>query len=59
MNKKLALRLIKLLSAIESYAFAMEKFMPDYLHDELVTLSDDLENIVLDNDPKAPHEHDF
>lgn len=55
MNKKLALRLIKLLSAIESYAFAMEKFMPDYLHDELVTLLDDLESIVLDK----PIENDF
>ena len=59
MNKKLALRLIKLLSAIESYAFAMEKFMPDYLHDELVTLISDLEDIVLDNGPTAPLEHDF
>lgn len=67
MNKKLALRLIKLLSAIESYAFAMEKFMPDYLHDELVTLMDDLESIVLDKPLTArkyneveytnPHKH--
>jgi hypothetical protein len=55
MNKKLALRLIKLLSALESYAFAIEKFMPDYLHDELITIIDDLESIVLDK----PIETDF
>lgn len=60
MNKKLALRLLKLLSAIESYAFTMKKFMPDYLHDELVTLINDLEDIVLDKPiEKNPHEHDF
>jgi hypothetical protein len=50
MNKKLTLRLLKLLSALEAYSFSVsEKFMPDYLHDELVTLLDDLESIVLDN----------
>ena len=50
MNKEQALRTIKLLSALEAYAFMIEKFMPDYLHDELVTLLDDLESIVLEND---------
>ena len=56
MNKKLTLRLLKLLSALEAYSFSVsEKFMPDYLHDELVTLMDDLESIVLDK----PIENDF
>jgi hypothetical protein len=61
MNKKLALRLLKLLTAFESYSFSIsEKFMPDYLHDELVTLMDDLESIVLDKPiEKNPHKHDF
>ena len=48
MNKEQALRTIKLLSALEAYAFMIEKFMPDYLHDELITIVSDLESIVLD-----------
>ena len=55
MNKELALRIIKLLSALEAYAFMIEKFMPDCLHDELITLVSDLESIVLDK----PIETDF
>jgi hypothetical protein len=55
MNKEQALRTIKLLSALESYAFMIEKFMPDYLHDELITIMGELESIVLDK----PIETDF
>lgn len=55
MNKEQALRTIKLLSALEAYAFMIEKFMPDYLHDELITIVGDLESIVLDK----PIENDF
>jgi hypothetical protein len=55
MNKEQALRTIKLLSALEAYAFMIEKFMPDYLHDELITIVSDLESIVLDK----PIETDF
>ena len=55
MNKEQALRTIKLLSALEAYAFMIEKFMPDYLHDELITIVSDLESIVLDK----PIENDF
>ena len=55
MNKELVIRTIKLLSALEAYAFMIEKFMPDYLHDELITIVGDLESIVLDK----PIENDF
>jgi hypothetical protein len=55
MNKELALRILKLLSSLETYAFMIEKFMPDYLHDELITIMGDLESIVLDK----PIETDF
>jgi len=55
MNKEQALRTIKLLSALEAYAFMIEKFMPDYLHDELIAIVSDLESIVLDK----PIENDF
>ena len=55
MNKEQALRTIKLLSALEAYAFMIEKFMPDYLHDELITIVGGLESIVLDK----PIETDF
>ena len=48
MNKELALRLLKLLSALESYAFTIEKFMPDYLHHDLMECVSLLESIVLD-----------
>lgn len=48
MNKELALKILKLLSALESYAFTIEKFMPDYLHDDLLTIVYELEIIVLD-----------
>lgn len=58
MNKELALRLLKLLSALESYAFTIEKFMPDYLHDELMSLVHELESIVLDK-PTSIDKDDF
>ena len=58
MNKELALKILKLLSALESYAFTIEKFMPDYLHDDLLTIVYELENIVLDKKISKEHEHE-
>lgn len=35
MEKNLALRIIKLLSALESWGFVGDKRLPDYLHEEI------------------------
>ena len=48
MNKELALQLLKLLSGLESYAFTSEKCMPDYLFDDLISIVNELESIILD-----------
>ena len=48
MNKKLALRILKILSGLEMYVF-MQNNVPDHHSDELIKLIDDLTNIVLDN----------
>ena len=52
MTKEEALQAIKLLSALESWAFSvsnsMKSAIPDYLHDHLQDLMEVLERIVLD-----------
>ena len=48
MNKELALRLMMLLSALESWSFSSEiKSAPDYLIEEIDFLQDKLKGIVL------------
>ncbi len=48
MSKEQALKLIKLLSALESWAFSTKNDLPDYLHEDLGLAMDRLEKIVLE-----------
>ena len=48
MTKQEALSLIKLLSALESWAFSTKTLLPDYLHDDLCVAVKKLEAIVLE-----------
>ncbi len=48
MSKEEALRLIKLLSALESWAFSTKSPIPDYLHEELHTSMEVLGKIILE-----------
>jgi hypothetical protein len=47
MTKEEALRLIRLLSALESWAFSTKTTLPDYLHEDLCLAVEKLEKIVL------------
>lgn len=48
MTKEQALQMIKLLSALESWAFSNKALLPDYLHDDLCVSMKLLESIVLE-----------
>jgi hypothetical protein len=48
MSKEDAIRLIKLLSAMESWAFSTKTPLPDYLHEDLTIAVEKLEKIVLE-----------
>jgi hypothetical protein len=48
MTREEALAAIKLLSALESWAFSTENLLPDYLHDDLCATQKVLEKIVLE-----------
>ena len=48
MTKEEALNLIKLLSALESWAFSTKNMLPDYLYDDLCVSVKKLEAIVLE-----------
>ena len=48
MNKEDALNLVKLLSALESWAFSTKNQLPDYLHDDLCVLVKKLEAVILE-----------
>jgi hypothetical protein len=48
MTKQDALNLIKLLSALESWAFSTKNMLPDYLLDDLCVAVKKLETIVLE-----------
>ena len=48
MSKEEALAIIKLLSALESWAFSTKNMLPDYLHDDLCEAVKKLEEIVLE-----------
>jgi hypothetical protein len=48
MTKEEALQAIKLLSALESWAFSTKNILPDYLHDDLCETQNVLEKIVLE-----------
>jgi len=47
MTKEEALQAIKLLSALESWAFSTKNLLPDYLHEDLCTTQQVLQTIVL------------
>ena len=46
-EKELALRILMLLSAMESWSFSTKTLFPDYLHEELSTLMNTLAEKVL------------
>jgi hypothetical protein len=48
MSKEDALKLIKLLSAMESWSFSAKTDLPDYLHEDLCLAVERLEKIVLE-----------
>jgi len=48
MSKEDALKLIKILSALESWALSQSANLPDYLHDDMSLAMDRLEKIVLE-----------
>lgn len=48
MTKEEALQAIKLLSALESWAFSTKTMLPDYLHEDLCANIEVLERIVLE-----------
>jgi hypothetical protein len=47
MTREEALAAIKLLSALESWAFSTKSPLPDYLHDDLCTMQQVLQRVVL------------
>ncbi len=48
MSKEDALKIIKLLSALESWAFSTKNMLPEYLHEDLCLAVEKLEKIVLE-----------
>jgi len=48
MTKEEAIAAIKLLSAMESWAFSTKNLLPDYLHEDLHKSMEVLERIVLE-----------
>ena len=46
-DRELALRIAPLLSALEPWAFSVQKPMPDHTLDELTEVMDDLRRIIL------------
>ena len=48
MTKEDAIKLIKLLSALESWSFSAKTDLPDYLHEDLSLAMEKLEKIILE-----------
>ena len=51
MNKKEMLDLLRLLSALESWAMSRSERLPDYLSDQIVSASGTLETYILEGKP--------
>jgi hypothetical protein len=51
MTKEDAIKMIKLLSALESWSFSAKTDLPDYLHEDLCLAVEKLEKIVLEEQP--------
>lgn len=47
MNKELSLRIMLLLSALESWSLSVDKSLPDHTHDELSDIVETLREEVL------------
>ena len=47
MNKEQALRIVKLLSALEAAGLMAEKNLPDYLYEEISVIVDELSKEIL------------
>ena len=47
MNKELALRIIKLLSALEAAGLMADKRLPDYLYEDIGNIVDELSKEIL------------
>ena len=50
MTKKEALEAMKLLAALESWAFSIKSSLPDYLHEDLARSMEILERIILEGE---------
>lgn len=50
MTKEDALSIIKLLSALESWAFSNKTMIPDYMHDDLCVAMKKLEALILEKE---------
>jgi len=50
MTKEEALKIVRLLSAMESWSFSTKSELPDYLHDDLCLAVEKLEAIILKED---------
>jgi hypothetical protein len=48
MTKEEALKIVRLLSAMESWSFSTANRLPDYLHDDLCAAVKNLERIILE-----------
>jgi hypothetical protein len=55
MTKEEALRVMKLLSAMESWAFSQTNRIPDYLIEDIGTAMAVLERIILANQQQPPN----
>jgi hypothetical protein len=53
MTREDALAIIKLLSALESWAFSTKTLLPDYIHDDLHSAVEKLDAIVLGEGEQA------
>ena len=51
MSKEDAIKMIKLLSALESWSFSVKSDLPVYLHEDLSLALEKLEKIVLTEQP--------
>ena len=48
MNKQQALKILILLSALESWGFSTDRHLPDYLHEDLHEAMEELGKIILE-----------
>ena len=54
MTKKEMLDLMRLLSALESWAMSRSERLPDYLHEQIANSTEALEGYILEGKPHDP-----